>query len=185
MRSHWSSAYSWRPAHPPVDAPGTPYADIDVSGDAVRSDPSGTRKRSIYDLAMKEATAGDAGHAGPSVGVTALGYGLHHVQLAMPVGAEDAARSFYADVLDMTEVPKPPALAARGGVWFRGHWLELHLGVEEPFRPVTKAHPGIVVDDEAALDALGGTASRRWRRSIDRPDSCSHPAISRRPGDHH
>lgn len=105
---------------------------------------------------MSAATSGDAGHEGPSLGVTALGYELHHVQLAMPVGAEDAARSFYAGVLGMTEVTKPPALAARGGVWFRGHRLELHLGVEQPFRPAAKAHPGIEVDDESALDALAG-----------------------------
>ena len=49
-----------------------------------------------------------------------------------------------------TEIPKPPALAARGGCWFRGHGIELHLGVEEDFRPARKAHPGLLVRD---LDA--------------------------------
>ena len=34
--------------------------------------------------------------------------GLHHVQLAMPRGQEASAREFYAGVLGMTEVPKPP-----------------------------------------------------------------------------
>ncbi|MGW4046356.1 glyoxalase, partial [Streptomyces sp. NPDC004721] len=28
-------------------------------------------------------------------------------------------RAYYAGVLGMTEVPKPPALAARGGCWFQ------------------------------------------------------------------
>ena len=73
--------------------------------------------------------------------------GLHHVQLAMPLGSEDAVRRFYVDALGMTEVPKPPVLAARGGAWFRSGTLELHLGVEDEFRPARKAHPGIVVED--------------------------------------
>lgn len=77
--------------------------------------------------------------------------GLHHVQLAMPRGEEDRARAFYAGVLGMPEIAKPPALAARGGAWFGREGLELHLGVEEDFRPARKAHPGILVDD---LDAL-------------------------------
>jgi catechol 2,3-dioxygenase-like lactoylglutathione lyase family enzyme len=76
---------------------------------------------------------------------------LHHVQLAMPRGEESAARAFFVEVLDMAEVDKPPVLAARGGVWFRGGTVELHLGVEDDFRAAGKAHPGIIVDD---LDAL-------------------------------
>lgn len=73
--------------------------------------------------------------------------GLHHAQIAAPQGSEDALRRFYGDVLGMTEVPKPPVLAARGGVWFRSGALELHLGVEDDFRPARKAHPGILVAD--------------------------------------
>ena len=73
--------------------------------------------------------------------------GLHHVQLACPAGSEGGLRAFYVGVLGMTEVPKPPALAARGGAWFRSGALELHLGVEDDFRPARKAHPGLLVDD--------------------------------------
>jgi catechol 2,3-dioxygenase-like lactoylglutathione lyase family enzyme len=72
---------------------------------------------------------------------------LHHMQLPMPGGGEAQARSFYADVLGMTEVPKPAALAARGGAWFRAAGVELHLGVEREFRPASKGHPGILVTD--------------------------------------
>ena len=48
---------------------------------------------------------------------------------------------------------KPEALEARGGCWFRAGSQELHVGVEEPFAPARKAHPGLVVDDLAALTA--------------------------------
>lgn len=80
----------------------------------------------------------------------ALG-GLHHVQLAIPAGAEDRCREFWAGVLGMTEVEKPPALRARGGCWFRAGGLEVHLGVEANFHPSRKAHPGILVTSIHAL----------------------------------
>ena len=76
---------------------------------------------------------------------------LHHVQLAMPRGREDDARAFYAGVLGFTEFPKPPNLAKRGGAWFRSGAAEVHLGVEDDFRPARKAHPALLVDDLAAL----------------------------------
>jgi len=77
---------------------------------------------------------------------------IHHVQLACPPGTEDALRAFYAGVLGLPEIAKPPALAARGGCWFRGSWfrdqnVELHIGVEPDFRPARKAHPGLLVPD--------------------------------------
>lgn len=82
---------------------------------------------------------------------TGFGWGLHHVQLALPKGGEDESRKFYVGVLGLTEVQKPPVLAARGGLWVRADNLEIHLGAEEDFRPQKKAHPGIVVCD---IDAL-------------------------------
>jgi len=86
---------------------------------------------------------------------------LHHVQLACPAGSEEILRDFYAGVLGLTELPRPPVLAARGGCWFGGHGIELHLGVEEGFRPAKKAHPGILVtnlDSWAARLGTTGTA---------------------------
>jgi extradiol dioxygenase family protein len=41
--------------------------------------------------------------------------GIDHVQVAMPIGREDAARAFYGGLLGMSELQKPPILAARGG----------------------------------------------------------------------
>ena len=71
--------------------------------------------------------------------------GIEHVQLAMPRGEEESARHFYADLLGIPEVPKPPHLAVRGGCWFERSALKLHLGVEDPFFPAKKAHPALVV----------------------------------------
>jgi catechol 2,3-dioxygenase-like lactoylglutathione lyase family enzyme len=82
--------------------------------------------------------------------------GLDHVQLAMPRGQEAAARSFYAGLLGLTELVKPPALAARGGCWFSSGSAVLHLGVEEPFAPARKAHPALLTDD---LDGLSASLS--------------------------
>jgi catechol 2,3-dioxygenase-like lactoylglutathione lyase family enzyme len=70
-------------------------------------------------------------------------YVIDHVQLAMPPGREDDARAFYGELLGFDEVAKPPALAARGGVWFRAGATHLHLGVEQPFVPAKKAHPAL------------------------------------------
>lgn len=84
--------------------------------------------------------------------------GLHHTQLAIPPGAEPQVRDFYAGILGMTEIDKPPVLAARGGCWFRSGGLELHLGVEKEFQPARKAHPGILVAD---IDALARRLSER------------------------
>jgi catechol 2,3-dioxygenase-like lactoylglutathione lyase family enzyme len=77
--------------------------------------------------------------------------GIDHVQVAIPRGGEDEARRYYGDLLGMTEVPKPAALAGRGGCWFASGSAVLHLGVEEPFTPARKAHPAFLVGDLGAL----------------------------------
>jgi catechol 2,3-dioxygenase-like lactoylglutathione lyase family enzyme len=79
--------------------------------------------------------------------------GLHHVQLAIPVGEEAACRQFWGELLGLTELEKPPLLAPRGGCWFTGGGLEVHLGVEANFSPARKAHPGILVSGLAELAA--------------------------------
>lgn len=78
---------------------------------------------------------------------------VHHVQLAVPVGSEAACRAFWGELLGFTEIEKPAALAARGGCWFRRGSVEIHLGVEEGFRPAAKAHPGLLVEGLEALVA--------------------------------
>ncbi|HMB79862.1 MAG TPA: hypothetical protein VKI43_07335 [Vicinamibacterales bacterium] len=79
--------------------------------------------------------------------------GIDHVQIAAPFGCEAAARVFYGELLGLEELPKPEPLRARGGVWFRVGAQELHIGVEEPFAPARKAHPGFA---DSNLHALRG-----------------------------
>lgn len=91
---------------------------------------------------------------------------LDHVQMAAPPGSEDAARAFYGDLLGLEEIEKPGPLRASGGVWFRLGDRELHLGIEEPFNPARKAHPGLRVDaselDEVAARLAAAEASVEW-----------------------
>ena len=93
--------------------------------------------------------------------------GVHHVQITVPRGAEDAARRFYCDVLGMREVPKPAALAGRGGLWLAADGEEgagkpngplVHVGAEDGVdRAATKAHVAYEVRHLAA-----------WRRRLER-----------------
>jgi len=79
--------------------------------------------------------------------------GIDHVQLAMPAGREADAVAFYEGLLGLTHVAKPPHLAVRGGCWFESPAARVHLGVEADFRPAAKAHPALLVDDLARLEA--------------------------------
>jgi catechol 2,3-dioxygenase-like lactoylglutathione lyase family enzyme len=82
---------------------------------------------------------------------------IDHVQLAMPQGEEERAESFYTGVLGFDVVPKPPAMAARGGRWFESGGVRIHLGTEPDFRAARKAHPAITVGNfEALLARLAG-----------------------------
>jgi len=76
---------------------------------------------------------------------------IDHVQLAMPVGEEEIARRFYVGLLGMTEIPKPPELAKRGGCWFASASVQVHLGMEAEFRPAKKAHPAFRCADYDAM----------------------------------
>ena len=76
---------------------------------------------------------------------------IDHIQIAMPTGEEEKARGFYIGILGFTEIPKPVELAKRGGAWFQSEGAQLHLGVEQEFRPARKAHPAFIVDE---LDGL-------------------------------
>ena len=100
--------------------------------------------------------------------------GLHHVQVAAPPGCEEAARAFYGGLLGLPEIEKPPLLAVRGGCWFGLGAAELHVGVEEPFRPAAKAHPAFLVEPAGTIDDLvsalaGAGVEVRWADEAEIP----------------
>ncbi|HCN60060.1 MULTISPECIES: glyoxalase [Mammaliicoccus] len=70
-----------------------------------------------------------------------------HVQLSAPKGSEGKARTFYVDQLGFNEVEKPESLKGNGGVWFNINNIDLHIGIEEDFIPLKKAHPAINVEN--------------------------------------
>lgn len=79
--------------------------------------------------------------------------GIDHIQIAIPAEGEQRARLFYAGLLGLSVVKKPAELAGRGGVWFEDDNLKLHLGVDPDFKPASKAHPGLLVENLQALHA--------------------------------
>ena len=74
----------------------------------------------------------------------------------MPAGKENDARQFYSALLGLVEIPKPANLVKRGGCWFQGEAVTIHLGVEADFRPQRKAHPALLVEDLEALRSMLG-----------------------------
>ena len=73
---------------------------------------------------------------------------VHHVQISIPVGAEDEARRFYCGILGMSEVPKPDSLAGRGGFWLELNGFQIHFGTEDGIdRSRSKAHAAYLVTD--------------------------------------
>ena len=88
--------------------------------------------------------------------------GLDHVQVAAPPGSEAEARRFYGSLLGLTELQKPPSLAARGGVWFSLGSQQLHVGIDRQFTPALKAHPALRVapgDLDAVAERLAAAGA--------------------------
>jgi catechol 2,3-dioxygenase-like lactoylglutathione lyase family enzyme len=76
---------------------------------------------------------------------------VNHVQISIPKGGENDARKFYCEFLGMREIPKPQALAGRGGFWAELNGFAVHFGAEDGVdRAATKAHIAYEVDDLAA-----------------------------------
>jgi catechol 2,3-dioxygenase-like lactoylglutathione lyase family enzyme len=99
---------------------------------------------------------------------------LDHVQLAMPAGREQDARSYYGGLLGLVEIEKPLQLRARGGVWFvLGDGRQIHLGVDSDFRPNKKAHPCLVTDEYLALIERLKAAGYDIQPYATNPPACS------------
>ena len=98
---------------------------------------------------------------------------LSHINVTMPKGSEDIARSFYGGLLGLREIPKPEAVRSRGGVWFAADGLDVHVSVEEQRVGVDAyRHFGLESADVAGLRAklqAAGVATEDgcpapWRR---------------------
>ncbi len=76
--------------------------------------------------------------------------GLDHVQIGILPGGEPEARRFWSEAVGLPEIPKPAALAGRGGVWFQAGAQQVHCGVEDPVAR-SRRHPALLTDD---LDRL-------------------------------
>ena len=64
----------------------------------------------------------------------------------------------------MTEIPKPPALAARGGCWFRARRRAAAPGHRaRTSAPSRKAHPGLRV---TGIEAFAARLDRAGRRVV-------------------
>jgi catechol 2,3-dioxygenase-like lactoylglutathione lyase family enzyme len=72
---------------------------------------------------------------------------LDHVQICIPVGAEDEARAFYTDLLGFNEIEKPETLKTNGGLWYKVGDIELHIGVENRDGYNSKSHPAFEVQN--------------------------------------
>jgi catechol 2,3-dioxygenase-like lactoylglutathione lyase family enzyme len=72
---------------------------------------------------------------------------LDHVQICIPVGAEEEARAFYTDLLGFMEIEKPEALKANGGLWYKVGDIELHIGVEDRDGYNSKSHPAFEIEN--------------------------------------
>ncbi|ATL46626.1 glyoxalase [Chitinophaga caeni] len=70
---------------------------------------------------------------------------IHHVQLCIPIDAEDQAREFYGTILGLQEIERPLSLQDRPGMWFKMGNIELHIGLEES--SLSKRHPAFEVKD--------------------------------------
>jgi catechol 2,3-dioxygenase-like lactoylglutathione lyase family enzyme len=99
--------------------------------------------------------------------------GIDHIQLAIPHGGEAQARNFYGSILGLREVSKPEPLAPRGGCWFVGPGINVHLGVADGFQPASKAHPAFRVRD------LAGLRDRLSASGVAGIDDASLPAMRR------
>ncbi|ACJ33988.1 VOC family protein [Anoxybacillus flavithermus] len=76
---------------------------------------------------------------------------LDHVQICIPIGAEDEARAFYTGVLGFTEIEKPETLKASGGFWYQVGDIELHIGVENREGYRSKSHPAFEIENIEAV----------------------------------
>jgi len=79
--------------------------------------------------------------------------GVHHVQFTVRPEDEAACKAFYGGVLGLEEIPKPEPLLHRGGAFYRGGNVEVHLSLEdEPNNETSRRHLCFEVEDLAKAE---------------------------------
>ena len=124
-----------------------------------RRDAAGGSRAGRDDVHRRRRQA-EAGVRRPRIPVTGV-TGLITSRSPRRRAVSTAARAFYGGLLRLHEIEKPPLLAVRGGCWFSLGDGELHVGVEDPFRPATKAHPALLVGSVAGSRGARCVARRR------------------------
>ncbi len=72
---------------------------------------------------------------------------IEHVQLVVPLGKSEEAKTFYLGVLGFDEVPMPESFKGIViGFWCTSNGVMVHIG-EDAETKRTKAHPAFEIDD--------------------------------------
>jgi catechol 2,3-dioxygenase-like lactoylglutathione lyase family enzyme len=73
---------------------------------------------------------------------------LQHAAVTVPVEGLDEARHFYSNLLGLKEVPRPPEIQSRPGIWYSFGSTELHIQTRTNVSAEKgDRHPALVVDD--------------------------------------
>src|SRR5437879_3702633 len=71
---------------------------------------------------------------------------LDHIQICIPTGKEQEARTFYGGIIGLQEILKPKELIPNGGLWFQIADIQLHIGTENIIAR-SKQHPAFEIED--------------------------------------
>ncbi len=93
---------------------------------------------------------------------------LDHVQICIPIGAEDEARAFYTHILGLKEIEKPDELKPNGGLWYEIGNIQLHIGVEE-MTGNSKRHPAFEVKELKSIKQYLKSKGVRIKEDIQIP----------------
>lgn len=72
---------------------------------------------------------------------------LQHAAITVPFDGLERARDFYGRILALREVPRPPELHDRPGIWYSLGATELHIQARETVTDAGDRHAALVVDD--------------------------------------
>lgn len=79
---------------------------------------------------------------------------IHHVQIAVSRQMEQDTISFYKNVMQFREIPKPENLRKNGGAWFELGLQQFHIAPEDApteYNSKSKRHVCFLVEDLEAV----------------------------------